>query len=269
MDPIPEPSPPPTAASLLALAERVVHWEDDVSSHELRYYAALYAQAEHQARSELAQLSGGATEQAAPTPVWEAGTSLALMRSELLAQRARASALVAQLERARSARLERPAYAYSLLALTLLLVAASGVYAAYRPALEWFDLGNVSKKKPWRASSGANASMPLHGTLDPPLGAYFFFTATEREPWIEIDLQRQTTIRSAVVRNRDDCCKERAVPLVLEISVDRKHWNALAEQRTPFAVWRPRFASTPARWVRLRVQAESSLHLHSVIVRSL
>lgn len=276
MTPAPKPSTPPltaadedaTASALLALAERVVHWEDDVSREELRYYAALYAQVEQKARAELALLTGSAL------PLQAAGAvhpdaAIAALRGELLAQRAQVTALMAQLERARSARLKRPRWVYPSLWLAVFLAAVSGAAAAYRPMVELFDLGNVSAKKPWRASSGASPSMPLHGTLDTPLGSYFFFTANEHEPWLEIDLQRETTIRSATVRNRDDCCEERAVPLVLESSVDRKHWQMLGVQLVPFEVWRPRFAGTRARWVRLRVQAESTLHLHSVIVRTL
>ena len=261
-----ERAPQLSGVELFTLAERVVSWEDDTRRSELRYYSELYAQAAQQAHIELEQLALTAR----PTPARLAALGPTLdLRSQLLVQRAQTSALIARLERARSARVRRPRWVYAGLALTLLVVAWLGAMQARDPLVTHFDLGNVSSKKPWRCSSGASPAMPLHGTLDEPLGSYFFFTATEHEPWLEIDLQRETRIRSALIRNRQDCCKDRALPLVLEVSKDREHWQKLAEQALPFNTWHVHLPATLTRWVRLRVQAESALHLHSVILRRL
>jgi len=254
------------AAELFAVAERVVCWEDDCGRSELQHYLALYAQAGEEAARELSALG---IQPLAQAPLAAAAQTGSALRDGLLRQRAHTSALISQLQRARSTRARRPRYVYAIAAIVVLAASALGVHQARDPVVRMFDLGNVSSKKPWRCSSGATASMPLGGTLDTPLGSYFFFTATEDEPWLEVDLQRETRIRSARIRNRDDCCEERAVPLVLEVSTDHEHWQKLDEQLLPFDTWDVRFPATRARWVRLRARAHTALHLHSVVVRTL
>lgn len=252
------------AAQLYALAERLVSWEDDAGPEALQHVRQLYARAAAQAQRELHEL--GVTPRAV---CMHAANVQGELRSQLLVQRAETCQLLAQLARAERARVRRPRYVYVLIGLALLVLAAIGAREARDPVVTALDLGNVSGGKPWHCSSSGGPTMPLGGTLDTPLGSYFFYTANEHEPWLEVDLLRQTRIRSVTVKNRDDCCTERAVPLVLEVSSDHAHWQRLAEQPIPFDVWHVHFHSTLARWVRLRVRAESTLHLHSVIVRSL
>ena len=74
-------------------------------------------------------------------------------------------------------------------------------------------------------------------------------------------------VRSVITYNRWDCCVERAVPLVLELSLDgERYWEA-ATRRDPFYVWSATFAAQRARYVRLRVIGPSTLHLTRVEIR--
>ena len=66
------------------------------------------------------------------------------------------------------------------------------------------------------------------------------------------------------VLNRDDCCAERAIPLVVEVSLDRHGWHEVARRKDQFEDWTAKFSPVSARYVRLRVPRRSILHLKSV-----
>jgi hypothetical protein len=126
---------------------------------------------------------------------------------------------------------------------------------------------DLARGKPWRASS-ALEDCPLgvtrrcvHWRLD-----IFFHTKEEPSPWIEIDLRAPTTISKVVVRNRLDCCWDRAVPLVVEVAESRLRYREVARQEDPFDEIVLEFAPTTARYVRLRVEKTSALHLERVSV---
>ena len=86
------------------------------------------------------------------------------------------------------------------LAAFALLLAAYGVRALI--------LGpNLVAGKPFRVSS-AWAGCPCDGI--------FFHTEKENNPWLEYDLRALKPIHRIEVTNRPDCCKERAIPLIVE-----------------------------------------------------
>lgn len=96
---------------------------------------------------------------------------------------------------------------------------------------------------------------------------YFFHTTQENDPWVMIDLGTVKQTSSVVVRNRIDCCAERAVPLVVELSTDKKTWTVVGTQTTPFESFRASFARTRARYVKVHVaKPDGILHLKSVRV---
>jgi hypothetical protein len=68
------------------------------------------------------------------------------------------------------------------------------------------------------------------------------------------------------VTNRQDCCGERAIPLLVEVSTDRQRWTTVARREDAFGTWRAQFGKQTARWVRLRVDRRSYLHLYDVLV---
>jgi F5/8 type C domain len=120
---------------------------------------------------------------------------------------------------------------------------------------------------PWRASS----QFETGGCTTPEQecsenGGYFFHTAEERNPWVEFDLASEHPISAVQVDNRRDCCTDRAVPLVVEVSRDRKTWQLVARRDDVFSTWRARFPTVTARWVRLRVFNQTT-YLHLARVR--
>ena len=89
----------------------------------------------------------------------------------------------------------------------------------------------------------------------------FFHTTTEPSPWIEIDLLEPTSISKVLVVNRDDCCEERAVPLLVEVAGDDRLFTQVARETAAFDEVELTFPPTTARYVRLRVNQHSALHL--------
>jgi hypothetical protein len=95
---------------------------------------------------------------------------------------------------------------------------------------------------------------------------FFFCTEEQDRPSLVIDLGKVTSISSVVVENRRDCCGERPVPLVLQLSQDQERWRRIARRDQPFSTWRAEFPSIRARFVKLYVARKSFLHLSRVRV---
>lgn len=127
---------------------------------------------------------------------------------------------------------------------------------------------NYAEEARWTTSSAVDGS-PTHGVgfTALPLGPFFFHTELETNPWLEFDLGRERSISSIVVDNRPDCCAERALPLVAEVSTDHRHYTSVAECRDNFLTCKRRFPPTSARYVRLHVPTRTNLHLDHVEIR--
>jgi hypothetical protein len=126
---------------------------------------------------------------------------------------------------------------------------------------------NIAAGKPWRASSDYRGFSAADGVCDGNRTEIFFHTNRETNPWVEIDLGEPTTIQRVDVANRTDCCRDRALPLVVEASLDAKRWQELGRRREPFTTWVLRFAPTSARYVRARALKTTFLHLESLEIR--
>jgi hypothetical protein len=120
--------------------------------------------------------------------------------------------------------------------------------------------------KPWRASSQAYQCHPENTECGGARSAMFFHTNEEDSPWLEIDLGAPQSFARVSVVNREDCCGERAVPLVVEVGDDQKHWKQVARAQDQFREWEASFDPVKARYVRLRVDRRSLLHLVKVSV---
>jgi F5/8 type C domain-containing protein len=124
---------------------------------------------------------------------------------------------------------------------------------------------NLAAGKPFRLSStwpgwaGCVAANSCNGLV--------FHTETQDNPWAEIDLGAPKKVRRVEVVNRDDCCSENAIPLVVEVSGDRVTWTEVARRVQNFGSWSASFPPKTARFVRLRVPRRSVLHLMSFVVR--
>jgi hypothetical protein len=121
--------------------------------------------------------------------------------------------------------------------------------------------------KPWRASSKAFECHPKDMECGGARSAMFFHTAEEEQPWVEIDLGSPQTFGRVEVVNREDCCLERAAPLIVEISDDRIKFREIARNKDTFREWEATFTPVKARYVRFRVDRRSTLHLIRVTVR--
>jgi hypothetical protein len=137
----------------------------------------------------------------------------------------------------------------------LLLAAAYGLRA--------LSLGpNLIAGKGFRTSSsygGCSAASPCEGI--------FFHTENENNPWVEFDLGSAKPVHRVEVANRSDCCDDRAIPLVIEVSNDRSSWKEVARRDSEFLNWTAKFPTANVRYVRLRVPRITQFHLKEVVVR--
>jgi len=120
---------------------------------------------------------------------------------------------------------------------------------------------SLTAGRPWRASSTLDTCKPQEHYCADAVTDIFFCTNDEMNPWVEYDLGDRRTFSRVVVKNRSDCCPDRAVPLALETSDDRINWHEVARRDDTFSTWRADFPATRARYARLRVLRRSILHL--------
>jgi hypothetical protein len=137
------------------------------------------------------------------------------------------------------------------------LILVAGLTAAGALGIFLFTPKDLARGQPWHASSALPALFVAN---------VMFHTSEELNPWFEVDLGRPKSVRRLYVQNRADCCQERAVPLLAEVSADRSSWQQVARRDAPFALWEPTFPPVQARYVRLRVPRFTALHLEQVKV---
>jgi hypothetical protein len=121
---------------------------------------------------------------------------------------------------------------------------------------------DLAKGKPlWTSSRwpGCPGALPCADLL--------FHTEEEQNPWVEIDLGSQQVIRRIEVSNRADCCADREVPLIAEISRAGMQWTEVGRRTTDFLSWTAKFPPATARYVRLRVPRRVMFHLRAIAVR--
>jgi hypothetical protein len=158
-------------------------------------------------------------------------------------------------------RLQRWRRVGTVLLLLLALVGAGAQLKALREAR-----ANLAAGKPWKTSSAHEQGCISPAQRCDQVTGYFFHTREESSPWIEVDLSSEQLISRVQVHNRADCCTERAVPLVVEVSTDHTHWQEVQRRTQPFTKWKASFPATSARWIRFRVPRRSYLHLSEVRV---
>lgn len=152
------------------------------------------------------------------------------------------------------------AWRLGLLVLAALVIAAVTVWV--RGVL--LERSDLAAGKPWRASSQLESVCISPAQQCPGEVGYFFHTAEEQDPWIEFDLGTLRLLSRVRVDNRQDCCAERAIPLVVEVSINHQTWQTVAREDAEFKSWSPSFTPVNARWLRLRVLNRTFLHLDRV-----
>jgi hypothetical protein len=125
---------------------------------------------------------------------------------------------------------------------------------------------DIAPGKAWRTSSsiGIGCTSPVQQCSES--ADFFFHTREESSAWVEIDLGKPTRFSGVRVDNRRDCCFERAVPLLLEVSNKQEGFRQIAQRTTSFTSWLAEFPPVEARYVRLRAPSRTNLHLAQVKV---
>lgn len=128
---------------------------------------------------------------------------------------------------------------------------------------------HLSRSAPVEAGLLAGKPFRMSSKLghDPGNQRLLFHTVQELSPWVEYDLQQPTQVKEVSVENRSDCCNERALPLVIEGSDDQASWRELARRTEPFSRTVISFPPVQTRYLRLRVDRTSYLHLEAVGAR--
>jgi hypothetical protein len=131
----------------------------------------------------------------------------------------------------------------------------------------WQDKrGDLARDRPWKTSSSLMPACDSPAQTCSQTPGFFFHTADEENPWVLIELGGKYPIKRVQVVNRTDCCPERAAPLVVEVSTDKKNWKTVAQRNESFSTWDATFSSTQARHVRVRALRRTMLHLSRVRV---
>lgn len=151
-----------------------------------------------------------------------------------------------------------------LLSLVLLLaLLLPGSLAAVR----WWRGPDLARDRPWRTSSTQDVCYPTKFSCAGVQTAIFFLTKEEEHPWYEVDLLTPRRISRVEIQNRRDAGQERAVPLLIELSLDGQRYFQVASRAEPFSLWNATFPRQEARYVRVTVPRHSALHLERVSVR--
>jgi hypothetical protein len=129
-----------------------------------------------------------------------------------------------------------------------------------------FAKPDLAKGKPWHTSSIGIECHPEKSDCGGTATDILFHTKLEQNPWFEYDFGGPLAFSSLTIRNRSDCCPERALPLIVEVSNDDKSFQEIARRVEPFSTWQPKFSTQHARYLRLRVPRESMLHLEAIKV---
>lgn len=117
------------------------------------------------------------------------------------------------------------------------------------------------------SSVSSRYDKPYNHILVPSLRPGSFHTNEEENPWAEVQLPGFAELSGIEIVNRDSH-RERAVPLVIEVSVDGESWNEVAVFDRPEASWRIDLKGKRirARQIRLTRRGKSYLHLQNIRV---
>jgi hypothetical protein len=93
-----------------------------------------------------------------------------------------------------------------------------------------------------------------------------FHTRKGRGEAVTIDLEAIQPIQTVEIFNRYDCCRNRAVPLRLEVSADGITYETVARRTDSFGSWKVPLSARPARFLRLTNESNNFFHLSEVEV---
>ena len=132
--------------------------------------------------------------------------------------------------------------------------------------LLWPAKRDLGKGAAWYTSSTHAQCHPEKSECGGAKSDILFHTSQDQDPWFEYDFATPVAFSSLEIRNRSECCQERAIPLVVEVSNDNKVFREVARRTDPFLTWSPKFPTERARYLRLRVLQNTFFHLEYVKV---
>lgn len=136
---------------------------------------------------------------------------------------------------------------------------ATGVGKLLEPA-------DLAKGHPFKTSSKMADCHPEQNECAGFPTKILFHTLEEPNPWYVVDLEAPTQFSRLTIVNRGDSGEARAVPLVVELSDDGTTFREVARRQEVFSTWKPELGPQTARYVRVRVDRTSWLHLEAVRV---
>lgn len=170
--------------------------------------------------------------------------------------------------------LEREATVYSRLRserlarwLVIALIGLALICWNSRQTLRSMMLPNLALHKAVKVSSNWRPGLyPPQGLVDGETAELGCHTDYEDHPWAQVDLGRPMTIRRVVVTNRVDGDMSRAVPLIIETSVDGIAFTPYARQDSDFTVWTAKQRPTKVQYIRVTAPRFTMLHLNEIQV---
>jgi hypothetical protein len=148
----------------------------------------------------------------------------------------------------------------------LLLAAAAAVVAGIG-VVGWIrEPVDLAKGKPFTLSSKWQDCHPDKGECGGFPMKILFHTGEELNPWYQVDLGAPADFTWLTIRNRTDVAMARCLPLVAEVSDDGKTFREVARQTQTFVEWEPHFPKQHARYLRMRADRVTTLHLEAVRV---
>jgi hypothetical protein len=99
--------------------------------------------------------------------------------------------------------------------------------------------------------------------LSLPVKDMLFHTDDETNPSVNFDFGQPVLFSHLVIENTENL-QERAIPLIVELSLDGKTYRQIGKREQVFATWSLNFPTAEARFVRLRVPRRTWLHLKRV-----
>jgi len=145
---------------------------------------------------------------------------------------------------------------------TVVAVAAGTVYAGGATWKSYRRGPNFALHTQASASSNFAGYDTAAGVVDGNTSDLGMHTAQQERPWLQIDLGQMRPIRQVVVFNREDCCRDRAVPLTLEVSADGKDFREIARRDFEFSKWRATVGPVEARYLRFTSLKKTWLHFN-------
>jgi hypothetical protein len=155
-------------------------------------------------------------------------------------------------------------YSLNLLGLAMVVGAATLVVTRLEskkiaPNLATGSIVTISSRHP-------SSPDPSH-VVDGDIYQLGFHTNLEQNPWVLLDLGREKLVHHIIFYNRADCCQERAVPLVIQLSHDGQKFTDVSRIDKRFNKWDAEIPAQSARYIRATTPKFEFLHLSEIEVR--